>query len=247
MNQANEDRVGQMTSALEPLIGDKALRYKGLWLASDRTGKEQVEQLLQMEYARNFLGCGLPVLPPPQDAQEGEIDVGSVLFQDKPYSSLTIPKDALLQHAMIAGTTGCGKTTLIYQFCREFSRLQIPHFLFDFKLDYRPLLQIDESIQIFTIGSPIKPLNFNPLLEISKNILKSNAQNDFSPLFQLSDVLCRIFYAGHGVRSILNKAFSHLLQDWKDHQFTEESEPSFRKALAWIQDYEPKSAIGYSV
>lgn len=44
--------------------------------------------------------------------------------------------------------------------------------MFDFKLDYRPLLTLPYNILVYTIGSPVSPLAFNPLVEISRPLIE---------------------------------------------------------------------------
>ena len=245
MNRAL-DEVARLVRALKPVLGDKAEKYKQVWLVSDRHGREEVEQLLLQEFAKCFPDKDEPAFPPPipEELPREGVEVGDILYRGLPTKKLFIPLQSLLRHVMIAGTTGSGKTTLIYQFCAELLRLKVPFFLFDFKLDYRPLVRVDPSVRVYTIGSQVQPLHFNPLLELCKHMVRKDKARDLNPLFQLSDVLCRVFYTGHGVRSILNKAFGHLLREWIDHQYSQEYEPSFRRALAWVRDYEPKNEKG---
>lgn len=240
------ERVEQLVKALKPVIGSQADRYRTLWLVSDFKQRWQVEQQLQLLHDRHLARSGTPVLPPPSpaDLDSQGLHVGKVVYQGKPYSDLQIPVQSLLRHVMISGATGTGKTTLIYQFARELLRLKIPFFLFDFKLDYRPLVQVDPGVLVYTVGRTVKPFPFNPLLELCRHLVKTGAARDLSPLFQLSDILCRVFYTGHGVRTILNRAFAHLFHEWTEHDGAADYEPTFRRALDWVREHEPKAERG---
>jgi hypothetical protein len=239
-------RIEMLISALRPVLGNQVDAYKQLWLLEDRHGREEIEQLLEWEYAQQFTTPNQPVLPPPpHDSLPSDgIEVGEILYQDKAVEKLVIAPHSLLRHVLIAGSTGSGKTTLVYQFCKELLRLKIPFFIFDWKLDYRPLTQLDAAVQVYTVGSTVRPLHFNPLLELSRFIVRNDRARDLSPLFQMSDILCRVFHAGHGVGSVLNKCFGALFRQWVDHEYASEYEPSFRRALAWVREHEPTTEKG---
>ena len=59
------DRINYLVKALQPVLGHRAKTYKELWLVSDRKGKEEVEQLLQIEFSKHFPGEEEKVFPPP--------------------------------------------------------------------------------------------------------------------------------------------------------------------------------------
>jgi hypothetical protein len=233
--------VEELARRLRPVIGERADEYARLWLLEDRKGRDEIERLMQVEYREHFPDPDAVVLPPPAEVSGGDgVRVGSIMQGDAPAGTFVVPPRELLRHCLITGATGTGKTTLVYQFVREFLRLGIPFFLFDFKLDYRPLARLDERVRVYTVGQDIAPLAFNPLVELARPIIVGKRLADLSPLFLLSDALCRVFYAGHGVRSLLNKAFTHVVQQWAEHDGHPDFTPTFQAALQWIREYEGK-------
>lgn len=230
--------IEEMVRQLRPLLGDKADRWLDLWVAEERDGREEIERMLLMEFRKQFPNHDAIVLSPPErQAKEGLV-VGTIMHDTKPVGEFVIPPNDLLRHTLITGATGAGKTTLIFQVVRELLRERVPFFLFDFKLDYRPLLGMDPRVRLFTIGQPLAPLSFNPLVELARPLVQARRVRDWAPIFQLSDVLCRVFYGGHGVRSLLNKAFVHVVQDWAEHDLDPDFTPTFQFALKWLRDFE---------
>ncbi len=238
MGNERLQNVEEMVRQLRPVLGEKADRWLDLWVAEERDGREEIERMLLMELRRHFPNSDSLVLPPPvQRAQEG-LMLGTIMHDTKPAGDFVVPAADLLKHTLITGATGAGKTTLIFQLVRQLLKLTVPFFLFDFKLDYRPLLGIDPKVRLYTVGQQLAPLSFNPLVEIARPLVQGQSVRDWSPVFLLSDVLCRVFYGGHGVRSLLNKAFVHVVQDWAAHDQDPEFTPTFQLALKWLRDYE---------
>lgn len=238
MSNERLKEVENMVRQLRPVLGDKVDRHVDWWVWSDREGREQIERSLMLELRKHFPNSDALVLPPPDKKSSEGLVLGTIMHDTKPAGEFVLPAQDLLKHTLITGATGAGKTTLIFQLVRQLLQTGVPFALFDFKLDYRPLLGMNPTVRLYTVGQPTAPLAFNPLVELAKPLIQARSVRDWSPVFLLSDVLCRVFYAGHGVRSLLNKAFVHIVQDWAAHDQDPEYTPTFQLALKWLRDYE---------
>lgn len=238
MSNERLKEVENMVRQLRPVLGDKVDKHVDWWVWSDREGREQIERSLMLELRKHFPNSDTLVLPPPEKKASDGLVLGTIMHDTKSAGEFVLPAHDLLKHTLITGATGAGKTTLIFQLVRQLLRAGVPFFLFDFKLDYRPLLGMNPTVRLYTVGQHIAPLAFNPLVELAKPLIQARNVRDWSPVFLLSDVLCRVFYAGHGVRSLLNKAFVHVVQDWAAHDQDPEYTPTFQLALKWLRDYE---------
>lgn len=230
--------VQELVRQLRPFLGDKADQWLDHWIASDRQGRELAERELLWMQRKHFPNPDAVVLPPPALPKAEGLSLGTIMHDTTPAGEFVVPPEHLLKHALITGATGAGKTTLIFQIVKGLLIKDVPFFLFDFKLDYRPLLGLDPKVRLYTIGQALAPVGFNPLVELAKPLIQVKTVRDWAPVFQLSDVLCRVFYAGHGVRSLLNKAFVHVVQDWAQHDQDPDFTPTFQLALKWLRDYE---------
>lgn len=67
--------------------------------------------------------------------------------------------DQLIEHVLIVGRTGAGKTTLFYNLLQECAGWDVPTLVFDFKTDYRHLVQHREDLLVVNW----RDLKFNPL------------------------------------------------------------------------------------
>ena len=104
------------------------------------------------------MAIGMPVAPsvefelPP--ALEGEIELGEVMLQSGPGGHLAkIPLDTLTKHVFVTGLTGSGKTTSCFNLLLQLYRLGVPFVVIEpVKRDYRTLISVIPSLQVFTLG-----------------------------------------------------------------------------------------------
>lgn len=238
-------RVEELVNRLAPILGEQVRGLLAAWVAEDIDGRREIEQWLELEAMRRFGDTPTALAPPKQEDMPTEgLSVGHVTQAGKRLYTLKIPLPQLNKHVLIAGASGSGKTTLIYHFVQGLLEQGIPFFLYDFNLDYRPLARLSDKVKVYTIGEEIAPLRFNPIAELIMLCQAKSGLHDLNPLFQLADVVCKTFYVGHGVKSILGAALAHAARNWAQQDFSPEHTPSFRTLLAWVREHEPKDMKG---
>ncbi len=238
-------RVEELVNQLAPVLGEHIKGLLVAWIAEDTDGRRAIEQWLELESMRHFGDTPTALAPPKQEDMPSDgIPVGHVTQAGKRLFPLKIPLPQLNKHVLISGSSGSGKTTLIYHCVQGLLEAGIPFFLYDFNLDYRPLARLSNKVKVYTIGEEIAPLRFNPLAELIQLCQTKSQLKDLSPLLQLADVVCKTFYVGHGVKSILCAALAHAARTWAQQDFNPEHTPSFRTLLAWVREHEPSDMKG---
>lgn len=241
----NHARVEELVNQLAPVLGEHVRGLLVAWLAEDEDGRREIEQWLELEALRRFGNTPTTFAPPRQEDLPAEgISVGHVTQAGKRLFPLKMPLSQLNKHVLIAGASGSGKTTLIYHFVQGLLEQAVPFFLYDFNLDYRPLARLSDKVKVFTIGDETAPLPFNPLAGLIQLCQAKSQLHDLNPLFQLADVICKAFYVGAGVKSILCAALAQAARNWAQQDFAVEHTPSFRTVLAWVREHEPKDLKG---
>lgn len=128
-------------------------------------------------------------------------------FDDLPNSAYRLSLRSLNKHVFVAGVTGAGKTTTIFQILKEVWTLRIPFLVIEpAKTEYRELLrhrEIGLDLQIFTLGDErISPFRLNPFevlpgTTIAKHIdlLRSLFSASFGLWTPLPQILEECLYA----------------------------------------------------
>ncbi len=100
--------------------------------------------------------------------------------------------------------TGVGKTNLAFQILKELKRKRKPFLIFDWKKNYRDLLQLPEfrDLKVYTVGRKISPFQFNPLVP-------PPGTEPGQWLVRLIDVMKHAFFLGEGVEYLMREAI-----DW---------------------------------
>jgi len=213
---------------LEPILGKR--KTSALWryyLAQatpfDRQAAAQLieiiaERNLPNRYQQN------PLLPPPDPSQcNGDYPLGTVLYRGHSYSPFGLREDEWLRHVLIVGMSGTGKTNLAFHLLRQFQSRKKPFLVFDWKRNYRDLLRLPgfEDLQVFTVGSSIAPLTFNPLIPPAGIPPKQW-------LAKLSDVISHAYFTGHGVEFLLREAIDKVYENAGVYEGKQERFPTFQ-------------------
>ncbi len=126
---------------------------------------ELLDVLLHQRIKKDFREKILLDPPEPVDCH-GEYFLGMVLYPpDELFCGFGLREVEWTKHVLIAGMTGTGKTNLSFQVLKELCRKQKPFLVFDWKRNYRDLLQLREfkKTKIYTVAREIAPFRFNPL------------------------------------------------------------------------------------
>lgn len=216
---------------LVPVLGkDKADRLTRAYLVGDEETRERIFELVDVIKARIFAdkdmqNTVLAEPPPREQAGDGDLDMGNVLYGKKKIYPFRIDHNSLLTHLALFGSSGYGKTNIAYMLCEGLSDMGVPVIIFDFsKRNYKDLLatRLKDSIDIYTIGREAAPFRFNPLIP-PKGVLLSQWMKEFASIFD------HAYWLLGGGRHIILKAVDDVYQR-KDN-------PRLTDLKRWIAEY----------
>lgn len=122
--------------------------FKLLALEPEVSVLNDFEQVLASKASRSLIDPFHPY-----DSLEGNIELGKA-----PGFRFGITDEILRQNMLVVGQSGAGKTNLFYNLALQLSE-EVPFWIFDFKQDFRHLLNYDGEIVVI----PTEQLKFNPL------------------------------------------------------------------------------------
>ena len=123
--------------------------------------------------------------------------------------NIGLREDEWIKHMLITGMTGAGKTNLAFQILRELKQHNKPFLIFDWKRNYRDLLQLTEfqDTLVFTVGSNVRPFRFNPLLP------PPGIQEPGHWLMKLVDVMKHAYFVGEGVEYLMREGIDSVYEN----------------------------------
>ena len=140
--------------------------------------------------------------PPLPEICSGSYRLGQVLYPpDTNFGPFGLREDEWIKHMLITGMTGAGKTNLAFQILRELNRHGKPFLIFDWKRNYRDLVQLPEfsSAVVHTVAGRAVPFFFNPLMP-------PPGCDPGHWLMKLVDVIKHAYFVGDGVEYLLRDA-----------------------------------------
>ncbi len=185
-----------------------------------------VSNKLNKSYAR-----GIFLEPPEKRTCEGAYSLGHVCYpEDKVFAPFGLHEDEWIKHLLITGMTGAGKTNLSFLILRELVSKDKPVLVFDWKRNYRDLLQLEAFIQahVFTVGNKTSPFGFNPLIP----------PPDVTPgewLMKLVDVLKHAYFVGDGVEYLLREAIDWVYDKCGVLSGTMKEAPTFLRVRDYVK------------
>jgi len=216
---------------LVPVLGkDKAERLTRAYLVGDEETRERIFELVDVIKARIFTDKDLrnTVLaepPPREEAENGDLEMGKVLYGKKRIYPFRIDHNMLLTHLALFGSSGYGKTNIAYMLCEKLSSMKVPVIVFDFsKRNYKDLLAtgLKDRIDIYTIGREAAPFKFNPLVP-PKGVQLSQWMKEFASIFD------HAYWLLGGGRHIILKAIDDVYQ--------KKDSPRLSDLKRWISEY----------
>jgi hypothetical protein len=203
------DDVKGTLQKLKPFIGKKA---DALWVrynTGDRIEKQEWEQMINLladKYKISSIEENILLPPPPKEALQGEISIGSTQYLNHPSRPFGLHLSELTRHVGIFGSTGTGKTTLAKNILRELISHKIPFIVFDWEKNYRDLIKDNKEVKIFTIGADISPFFFN-YFKMPEGITYQEYVKNVIEIFN------KAYVGGAGSDSILLQVFDEAYQE----------------------------------
>lgn len=231
--------VKEILQKMEPVVGLK--NCKGWWLAylaQDAKGRQDLRQYLEIK-ALYMLGIGFEenvLLPPPPKnvADQGKYSLGTIAYGKNDVYPFALRDEDLLSHLAIVGRSGSGKTNLTLHLIDQFIRNNTPFWIFDFKRNYRDLLSTHKDLVVYTVGRDVANIHdFNPLIPLG---------DPHNHIRRLVSLLCKAFFLGEGVASLLIRCFDQIYQHFSIYTGQAQQFPTFRHVQQWLEAYKPKNA-----
>jgi len=217
---------------LVPVLGkENASRVERAYLLGEEETKKRIVEMIDTLKASISsdpeLKDAVLMEPLPKTiATKGDLEIGTVLYGRKKLYPLRIDKKILLTHVGIFGSSGYGKTNIVYRIIENLSRQKIPVLIFDFqKRNYRDLLQLPElkdMVKIYTAGREISPFRFNPL-KPPEGIQISQWAKEFAEVFD------HAYWMLGGGRHVMLKALDDVYKLKKN--------PRIRDLKDWLSEY----------
>src|SRR3989344_2970648 len=203
--------VEEICRKLKPLFGNKIDQLYLRYSTSDSFDeKNEILQALIFLYQKNLnkLLDNSILLEPPEKAEiSGEYPLGEVVYAGKRLHSFGLNEKDWQRHVCITGMSGSGKTNFAFKILENFIEKDKPFLVFDWKKSFRPLVHIDPSLFVFTIGN-----------DSVSNLFKTNINippTGDSPkewISVLADLLAESFSASFGVHKIILETLDEIFE-----------------------------------
>ena len=157
---------------------------------------------------------------------------GDFVFGTVGTNSFGLNESEMLQHMLVVGRSGSGKTNCSFIIIKEFLKKGKPFLVFDWKRNYRDLLLDEDDILVFTVGRNVCPFGFNPLIPP-----KGTAPTVW--LKKLIEVMAHAYFLGEGVAYLLQKAIDQV---YREHGVYDGSDnyPTLADVLRFLENYKVK-------
>lgn len=213
MTQTRPLSVEEICNNLRPVFGKKIddiyFKYS---TAEGREEREEIANILNALYQKNLnqlLDKGVLLEPPREELIDGDYSLATVSYAKKQLFPFKLRERDWPRHICITGMSGSGKTTLAFHLIESLNQHNKPFLIFDWKKSFRPLISMDNSLMIFTVGD-----------EKVANLFKTNINQppkNVSPkewINVLSDLLTESFSASFGVHKVLLETLDEAFKEW---------------------------------
>lgn len=240
-------RIDEKLKLLKPIL--PASMWNGLRVRyifeTDFRKRQEIESMLDFLISKNV--SGLPsehiLLPPTEkDQVSGEYPIGEIIYPHRSQGNFGVRENEWLKHCGIFGKTGSGKTTLSMRIIKELCRKNKPFLIFDYKRNYRDLLNHPEfenqDILIFTVGrNNVVPFFFNPKQA-------PHGVEEYVWIKQLSELIEKVYLLGPGAHDVFMESAG--MDTFKDmQQKVLHQKKKARELLWWASVKRTLNAINY--
>jgi len=223
---------------LAPLGSKKADLGWLFYLSGEGKERQSADELLDIllfQKAQKDYREKIFLDPPPAAYCSGDYVLGMVVYPPgKQHSPFGLREEEWIKHVLITGMTGTGKTNLAFLMLRELKKKNKPFMVFDWKRNYRDLVQLPElkDTMVFTVGRDVAPFGFNPLLP----------PPDTEPgiwLMKLVDVVKHAYFVGEGVEYLLREGIDWVYEKCGFYDGPQTETPTFFR----VRDYVSKKHL----
>ncbi len=213
MIQTRPLSVEEICNSLRPVFGKKIDDiYFQYSTAEGREEREEIAHILNALYQKNLnqlLDKGVLLEPPREEFIDGDYTLATVSYAKRQLFPFKLREKDWPRHICITGMSGSGKTTLAFHLIESLNQHNKPFLIFDWKKSFRPLISMDNSLMIFTVGD-----------EKVANLFKTNINQPpkgVSPkewINVLSDLLVESFSVSFGVHKVLLETLDEAFKEW---------------------------------
>ena len=203
--------VEEICRKLKPIVGNKIDQlYLQYTTAEDLDEKKEIEAVLKTLYNKKLdelLSKDVLLVPPTAEQVSGDYTIGKVSYANQQLHDFKLREEDFPRHICISGMSGSGKTTLAFNMIDQLIQKNKPFMVFDWKKSFRPLMNKDSQVLVFTIGN-----------EVIGNYFKTNINQppkNVAPkewISTLTDLIAESFSVSFGVHKVIMEALDHAYE-----------------------------------
>ncbi len=206
---------------------DKAEKLKLIHAIGDDERKERLDKILRLsanKLLKDRLLNDQVMLPPSTEREcgQGDITLGTVCYgknsdgTDRELYPLRISLEDAMQHIMVSGLTGTGKTLLSFNIAVQMAKKGIPVWIVDWNRQWKSLLSLPPEkypfeVRVFTIGRDISPFRYNLFFSGPKGISRRSWIEIIA-----EKPLAKSLLSGQGSGSLILNEAENLLDGYEE-------------------------------
>ena len=226
-------RIEEVFRKLKPVAG---MDMDSLWrqyILADRAGRKAIEDSLRLGLAQRlsetFEEREILLEPPPERLARGEYPLGLVYYGQERFHPFGMREREWVQHIGIFGRSGSGKTNTAFLIILNLLARDKPFMVFDWKRNYRDIMPLfpGREILVFTVGRPVSPFSFNPLIP----------PGSIPPaiwLKKLIEIICHAYFLGEGVAYLLQQAIDGVYREYGVYSGENHGWPTIQDVKEWM-------------
>jgi len=235
--------IEEIAKKLKPIYGKKVDMIFQAWLIAEPAERIEYEQYLKTLYLKALKDERIEVdkillFPPSPEIAKGEYPIGKIGYNEKEKATFGLRENDWIKHIAIFGNSGSGKTNLAFLLVGNLLKKKKPFLIFDWKRNYRDLLnsQAGKDILTFTVGKENCPFRFNPLIPPKGTPPKTW-------LKKLIEILGHAYFAGEGVFFLLQQAIDTKYKEFGVYEGSN-NYPTFKDVLEWFLENKKTGRMG---